>query len=282
MAGVSYWKGSRAKKPADMTSRRGLFVTVVAIFGLLFLALPVFLVLPMSISGSSTLSFPPDGFSSQWYSKLLEESGWRDAFFTSVWLGVLVSLISTLVGGLGAYALVRMGTPLARVLTLNTLAPLVMPQIVTAVALYIAFAKMGILGTPLGLVIAHVVLAMPYVVLVMSVAVGSLDIRLEKAAQSLGASKLTVIRTVTFPLLKPSVAAAALFAFVISFDEAVVTLFVAGAQTTIPKRIFTEIVTKIDPTIAAVSSVLIGFSILLLATSAILLRRQRAEQERGL
>lgn len=265
-----------SKRPVrrQASSGRGITVGVIAVTAMLFLSLPVLVVLPMSFSSASNLAFPPPGFSLRWYEALFSDPEWLEALWTSLWVGLVVSALSTAIAGLGVYGLVRGGHRFGQILMWNALGPLVMPQIITAIALYLAFARMGVLGSLGGLIAAHLVLTIPYVVLVMTAALRNLDPTLEQAAKSMGASRFTTFRTVVLPLLRPSLAAAALFAFVASFDEAVVTLFVAGQIETAPKKMFAELVMQIDPTITAISSLLILFSIGLLAVSSLLLKFQ--------
>lgn len=267
-------KATRAMKRRHRGERggRGWLVTVVAILTLIFLIAPVLIIVPMSFSSASTLAFPPPSFSLRWYEALFNDRMWLEALRTSVLIALLVSVLSTLIGGIGAYALVRHGGPWSRVLILNSLAPLVMPQIVTAIALYLGYAKAGLINNAQGLVLSHLVLAIPFVVLVTTAAVRGLDVRLEQAASTLGASRWKTIQVVVLPLLAPSLAAAGLFAFIASFDEAVVTLFIAGPIETVPKKMFTELVRKVDPTITAISTILIAFSIILLVVSSALTR----------
>jgi ABC-type spermidine/putrescine transport system permease subunit II len=153
------------------------------------------------------------------------------------------------------------------------MAPMILPSIITAVALFIAFAKTGLHGTFFGLVMAHTVLVVPYVVLIMQVAIKSFDERIEQVAMTLGASKTRVLVQIVLPNLMPSAVAAWIFGFVISFDEVVVTLFVAGTYLTIPKRMFNELIMQINPTITAVATLLIAFNLLALGLLWLVTRR---------
>ena len=238
---------------------------LVAAFGgavLLFLCLPIVIVVPMSFSSASSLEFPPPGFSLRWYEAFFGDPRWLRAALTSITLAALASTLALLLGSIAAYGLVRgrfRGRPLVE---LNFMAPLILPQIITGVALYIFFARIGILGSFPGLVIGHTVLAVPYTVLVMTVAIRAFDRDIERAAMSLGASWPLMARRVLLPNLLPSAVAAWIFAFVISFDEVIVTIFLAGVHETIPKRMFNELVLQVNPTITAIATMLIGVSIL--------------------
>ena len=153
------------------------------------------------------------------------------------------------------------------------MAPMIVPSIIIAVALFIVFAKLRILGTFFGLVLGHTILVIPYVVLIIQVAIRAFDVRIEHVAATLGARRMLILRKIVLPNLLPSAAAAWIFAFVISFDEVVVTLFLAGTNMTIPKRMFNELIMQINPTITAVATLLIGFNILALVLVVVLSRR---------
>src|SRR6185295_5947539 len=143
-------------------------------------------------------------------------------------------------------------------------APLVVPPVVKAVALYIAYAKLGLIGTYGGLILAHTILGVPYVVILMSVAIRSFDHRIEQVAASLGAPFRTILRRVLLPNLAPSVIAAWIMAFIVSFDEIIITFFVFGNRDTIPKRMFTLLEQKVDPTITAIATLLVAISVVTL------------------
>jgi len=178
-----------------------------------------------------------------------------------------------MVGSLAAYGLVR-GTFRGRVLIEGVfIAPLVVPSVIIAVALYIFFAQIGLLGTMTGLVIGHTVLGVPYVILVMSVAIRSFDHRIEQVALSLGAPTSTMFRRVLLPNLLPSVFAAWIFALIASFDEVIITHFIAGRYDTVPKRMFNELVLQVNPTITAIATLLIVLSVIAVGIIVLLLRR---------
>ncbi|MGY6273142.1 ABC transporter permease [Achromobacter denitrificans] len=259
---------------ARMLNRLLLAGTAIGV--LLFLVLPVFIVIPMSFSESSSLKFPPQGFSLRWYAQVFSDPSWLAAMKTSVVLALLSSTLALVLGGLGAYGLAR-GTFKGRdLLQSNFIAPLIIPSVVLAVALYMALASAGLLGSFLGLLLAHTLLGIPYVVLIMSVAIRAFDVRIEQVAFTLGASWTAMFTRVLLPNLLPSAAAAWIFAFVTSFDEVVVTNFVAGTYETIPKRMFNELILQVNPGITAIATVLIGVSVVLMAAAARLNHRPRA------
>ncbi|UEM25203.1 ABC transporter permease (plasmid) [Skermanella mucosa] len=240
---------------------------------LLFLFLPIAIVVPMSFSAASSLTFPPTEFSLRWYQSFFQDPRWMEAMRVSLLVALLSSLLALALGSVAAYGLVRGTFAGRRLIDANFMAPMIVPPVITAVALYIVFAWVGLLGTLPGLVIGHMLLGVPYVVLIMSVAIRSFDVRIEQVAFSLGASWFTMFRRVLLPNLMPSAFAAWIFAFITSFDEVIVTLFVAGAYQTVPKKMFNELVLQINPTITAIATLLIAFSVCLFVVFALLMRR---------
>lgn len=268
--------GTRRRAPAtgSWTDDIGRWATtVVAVAVLLFLALPILVVIPMSFSSAEALTFPPPGFSLRWYESFFGDARWLQAARTSIIVAVASSTLAAVFGSAAAYGLVR-GKWFGRgAIEANFLLPLIVPQVITALALYMYFARLGILGTLPGLIMGHTVLGLPYVVLIMTVAIRSFDVRIEQVALSLGSSWSRMFVSVVLPNLAPSLAAAWLFAFVISFDEVIITFFLAGAHETIPKRMFNELMLQVNPTITAIATLLISVSIITISTLALLAKR---------
>lgn len=245
---------------------------------LAFLLVPVLIVIPMSFSSASTLEFPPRGFSFRWFEALFNDPKWIDAFANSLSIAAMTATLTVLLGGLTVYGLER-GRPRWRgAAETNLMAPLIVPGVITAIALYFSFARFALLGTYAGLVIAHTTLAVPFVAMVLGTAFRSFDIRLEQVAWSLGASWWQTIWRVLRPNLGPSIMAAWIFAFVISFDEVIVTAFVAGPINTVPKKMYNELLLGVTPTITAVATVLIVATLLIMYTAHRLSRRSPALQ----
>jgi putative spermidine/putrescine transport system permease protein len=254
--------------------RLGRFM--LATFGgavLLFLCLPIAVVVPMSFSSASSLAFPPPGLSLRWYQSFFGDPRWLRAAGTSALVALASSVAAMVLGSVAAYGLVRGAFRGRALLEGNFIAPLILPPVITAVALYIFFARIGLLGTIPGLIIAHTILTAPYVVLLMSVAIRQFDVRIEQVAYSLGASWLRTFRSVLLPNLLPSMLAAWIFAFIISFDEVIVTLFLAGAYDTVPKRMFNELILQVNPTITAIATLLIALSVVTMGLVAWLMQR---------
>jgi putative spermidine/putrescine transport system permease protein len=269
--------GAAAAAAAGTAPRDGRIARyLLALFGgavLLFLCLPIAVVVPMSFSSASSLAFPPPGFSLRWYHSFFGDPRWLRAAANSGLVALASSVGALVLGSIAAYGLVRGSFRGRALLEGNFVVPLILPPVITAVALYIFFARIGLLGTILGLIVAHTILTVPYVVLLMSVAIRQFDVRIEQVAYSLGASWFRMFRSVLLPNLLPSVAAAWIFAFIISFDEVIVTIFLAGAYDTIPKRMFNELILQVNPTITAIATLLIALSVITIGIVAWLMRR---------
>jgi putative spermidine/putrescine transport system permease protein len=218
-----------------------------------FLMLPLVVVFPISLSSAPYMQFPPPGFSWQWYERYLEDPQWIDATWRSLYIGGATAVLALALGVPLAFALARARFFGRAFVDRLALAPLIVPTIILSVGLYGLFAKMKLIGEWYGLVVAHTVLALPFVVLVMVAGLRDFDRALEQAAEGLGASRWKTLTRVTLPLLRPSLVSAGLLAFISSFDELVVALFLAGPNMTLPKKMFDNILMEIDPTIAAVS-----------------------------
>jgi putative spermidine/putrescine transport system permease protein len=252
----------------------GIFSALV----LLYLVAPVLIVIPMSFSAAKYLSFPPPGLSLQWYENFFARSDWTSATIQSIRVAFMVMVLSTVLGVVASLALVRASFPGKEIVNLIIVSPLVVPAIIVAIAIYGLYVQLRLVQTFWGLVLAHTVLAIPYVIVNVSATLRGFDIRLEQAAQSLGANGWQTFRHVTLPLISPGIFAGAVFAFIASFDELIVALFIAGARgRTLPMRMFEGLRMEIDPTIAAVSSMLITFSVLVLASAELVRRRSQVE-----
>jgi len=252
-------------------TRRAL--AAAGVFGLVFLTVPILIVIPMSFSSAKALTFPPPGFSLRWYETFFGDPRWMDAMWTSTVVAVVSSVAALLLGGLAAYGL-RRGTFKGRDWAEgNFMAPLIVPTIIAAIALDLGLARVGLLGSFVGLVVAHTILNVPLVMMVMGVAIREFDPRIEQVAWSLGASWSYTVRKVMLPNLAPSVFAAWIFAFIGSFDEVIVTSFIAGKYDTVPKKMFNELILEVNPTITAVATLLIGLTVLALAAVTVILAR---------
>jgi putative spermidine/putrescine transport system permease protein len=235
---------------------------LVAIILLVMIA-PIVVVVVLSFSSAGYLSFPPPAFGLRWYREYLGSRDWLAATWLSVEVAIAVVAMSTVLGTLAAMGLARLPAVARMLATGLILSPLIMPVIIVAIGLYYAFARFGLVGTPTGLVLAQTCLSVPFVVTSVGASLARLDRRLEMAALGLGATPLGTFRQVTLPLILPGVLVGALFAFITSFDELVVALFLSGANAvTLPRRMWEDLRYALDPTIAAVSTLTIVVTVL--------------------
>lgn len=246
---------------------------------LAFLVFPVFVVAPVSFSSAKYLQFPPPGWSLQWYENYFSRPGWVPATLLSIRVALITAVLATTLGTAASLALVRGRFPGRNAINSFMVSPLVVPGIIVAIGIYFFYAQARLVGNPLGLALAHTALALPFVVTNVSATLHGFDERLEYAAMNLGANRWQTFRRITLPIIRPGVFAGALFAFIVSFDELIVALFVSGSgAVTLPRKMWDSLRQEIDPTIAAVSTILITLSILILLTAELL--RQRSERTR--
>jgi putative spermidine/putrescine transport system permease protein len=229
----------------------------------LFLLAPILIVLLISVDTQSTMSFPPQGFSLQWYRAIWDNEAFTNGFKVSLFVALGVACVATILGVLSSLALSRYSFPGRASLSAFFLSPLLVPAIVLGLALLLVLDPIGLTGTYPGLIIAHLAVTVPYIIRTTSMSLMTLNRSCEEAARTLGASSLTTFRRVTLPLVLPGVLSGFVIAFIISFDEAVISLFVVrGDVTTLPVEIFNYVETRTDPQIAALSVVLILISLL--------------------
>jgi len=251
---------------------RGLWCLVLLI--LFFLSAPTFLMIPLSFDSGASLTWPPKGFSLQWYEQLFTSPIWMQALVRSLLVGVGTGVLAMLVGTPVAFLLVRSQIRGKSAMLAFVLTPLVVPRIIIAVGMFYVFARVGLVGSSFGLVLAHTVVAVPYVVITIMAVLRNYDIRLDLAAQSLGAGPWATLRHVTFPILGAGMLSAFLFAFATSFDELTIALFSSGGlSATLPKQFWDEITLQVSPVIAAVSTCLFLFMAALIALADWLRRR---------
>jgi putative spermidine/putrescine transport system permease protein len=259
---------------APPRSGPGRGVTIAASLVLLYLVFPILVVVPLSFSAGTYLSFPPPGFSLRWYENFLGRADWLGAASLSLWVGGAVMILATALGAPAALALVRGNFRGKDLLTGFIISPLIAPVIIVAIGIYFFYARLGLVGNPIALVIAHTALAVPFVVINVTATLQGFDERLEQAAMNLGATPWRTFWQVTFPIIRPGVLAGALFAFISSFDELVVALFVSGTSAvTLPRKMWESIRFEIDPTIAAVSTILIVLTGAVFLSAELLRRR---------
>jgi putative spermidine/putrescine transport system permease protein len=236
------------------------------IFVMLFLVLPLVAILPLAFTSSSILTYPIPQLSSRWLSELFTEPVWRRSIMNSLIIGSGTTLLATVLGTLAALGLRRYSSLFAGALKTFFLLPMVVPAVVLGVGMQVFFVHIGIANSYLGVIVAHTVLAMPFVYVSVSGSLALIDSRVELAAASLGASPLMVLATTTLPLCLSGILSGAVMAFATSLDEVILTLFVAGPQQrTLARQMFSTIRENVSPAIAAAAFVFIIGTILVAA-----------------
>ncbi len=263
---------SAQRSLSDRIGRAALVAFCALVFA--FLVLPILAVVPLSLNPGSFLVFPEGDLSLRWYRTLAASPQWTHSFTNSLKIAFATMLIATPLGTLAAIGLAHMQSRAKPFIVAIISAPLVVPIVVVAIAFYFLFAPLGLVNGPVGLVIAHTALALPFVVIVVHASLHGLDAELLRAASSLGAPPLTVLVRVLAPLIAPGIAAGAVFAFMTSFDETTIALFIAGPeQRTLPIQMFEGVREQVSPAIAAAATLLVVASTLLLGAAELLRRR---------
>jgi putative spermidine/putrescine transport system permease protein len=259
---------ARPASETQVTHGARLWLYVVAALVLAFLVVPTLIVIPMSFSASQYLEFPPREWSLRWYRHYAGSSAWVQATATSFKAGILTTLVATPIGTLAAYGLFASRFRWAHLLFVLLLTPMIVPVILIAIAVFYVYVKLKLVNTLTGLVLAHSMLAIPLVLMVVTSALASYDMRQEMVARSLGASRPKAFLLITLPQIRFAVVTAALLSFLTSFDEVILAMFVSGgANSTLTRNMFNALRDQIDPTIAAISTIMILVTSLLLALS---------------
>lgn len=240
------------------SSTRGLWLDIVAWTVMLFLLTPIFITIPMSFSDSQYLAFPPEKWSLRWYRNFFGSSEWMDSAWVSARVAFFTVVLATPLGTAAAYGLDGVKGKRADLMRALLTIPMIVPVVIIAIGVFYIFAWIGLVNTITGLVVAHTVLAIPFVFLIVTSGLAQFDRELELAAVSLGASRWRAFFTVTLPLIQRSIYVGALVALVTSLDEVVVSLFISfGEYSTLTRRMFSFLRDQVDPTIAAISTILI-------------------------
>tara|TARA_R110002049_G_scaffold10127_3_gene50410 strand:- start:117622 stop:118800 length:1179 start_codon:yes stop_codon:yes gene_type:complete len=253
-----------------------------------FLITPIIVVIPLSFNAENfftftpeMLRFDPDGYSLKHYRDFLTNSEWTGAVWNSVKIAPVATLISVSLGTLAAIGLSQSHVPFKRGIMAILISPMIVPLIISATGMYFFYSSIGIQGTYWGIVLAHAVLGIPFVIITVTATLVSFDNSLTRAAANMGANPVTTFFRVQMPLILPGVISGGLFAFITSFDEVVVVIFLGSAEwQTLPWQMFTGLREQISPTILAAATILVAISIMLLATVEML--RRRSERMRGL
>jgi len=296
-------------KHADRLERIWHYIYLaICVLIFLFLIAPILIVIPLSFNAEpyftfteKMLSFDPTGYSLRWYDLLLtfgmadataprDGSWWSDVWANSAWIGAarnsfiigfFSTILATCLGTLAALGLSRPAMPFRRAIMAILISPMIVPIIITATGLFFFYSATGLANSYVGIVMAHATLGIPFVIITVTATLVGFDHSLTRAAASLGANPTTTFFKITMPLILPGVISGALFAFVTSFDEVVVVLFIAAHdQQTIPRQMWNGIREQISPAILSVATILVFVSIALLATVEVL--RRRSERLRGI
>lgn len=263
-----------------------------------FLIAPIFVILPLSFSASpffeftrEFMSFEPEAWSLKWYRNMLNicsvemttvcTDKWMRGTVNSFYIGIISTLIATTLGTLAALGLSRPHMPFRALIMAILISPMIVPLIITAAGMFLFYSKLGITHSFTGLILAHTALGTPFVVITVTATLTGFDNNLIRASQSLGADTMRTFFKVIMPLILPGVVSGALFAFITSFDEVVVVLFVGSVeQITIPRQMWAGLRQEISPTILSMATCLVALSIALLTTVELL--RRRSERLRGI
>ncbi|MGD8294081.1 MAG: ABC transporter permease [Desulfobacterales bacterium] len=255
---------------------------------LFFLIAPIVVLIPLSFNAEPYFTFThgmltlkSNAFSTRWYQDILNNPQWIHSIKNSIIIGFFATILATFFGTLAAWGLSRRQTPFRVPLMGLLISPMIVPLIITAAGMFFFYSKVGLAQTYPGLILAHTVLGIPFVIITVTATLMGFDQDLIRASASLGANPVTTFRKIVMPLILPGVISGALFALVTSFDEIVVVLFLSGfEQRTIPRQMWVGIREQISPTILAVATILIAVAVALL--TAVELLRRRSERLRGI
>jgi putative spermidine/putrescine transport system permease protein len=253
-----------------------------------FLIFPILVIIPLSFNAQDFFTFTPEmlafkaeGYSLKHYQDFFTNNDWQNALRNSLRIAPMATIMSVTFGTLAAIGLSQSHVPARRAIMAILISPMIVPLIISATGMYFFYSKIGIQGTYWGVVLAHAVLGVPFVIITVTATLVGFDKSLTRAAANMGAGPVRTFFKIQMPLILPGVISGGLFAFITSFDEVVVVLFVGSAgQKTLPWQMFTGLREQISPTILAVATILIAMSILLLTTLELL--RRRSERLRGM
>jgi putative spermidine/putrescine transport system permease protein len=279
-----------ALPPYASTGQLAWHYTFRVICGLIFffLIFPIMVIIPLSFNAEDfftftpeMLSFSPEGYSLKHYKDFFGNSDWQNALYNSFRIAPVATLLSVSFGTLAAIGLSQSHVPFRGAIMAILISPMIVPLIISAAGMYFFYSRLGLQGTFAGVVLAHAALGTPFVIITVTATLIGFDQSLVRAAANMGAGPVRTFFKVQMPLIVPGVISGGLFAFITSFDEVVVVLFVGSAgQKTLPWQMFTGLREQISPTILAVASLMVGISILLLTTLELL--RRRSERLRGM
>lgn len=260
-----------------MSARLQWLVTAIVAMVMVMMILPNAVIIPASFGGEDYIIFPPRSLSTKWYEAFVELPAWRNATANSLIVAVCTAIAATILGTLAALGIVRKAARWRSLWMSFFLLPTIVPTIITGVALYGVLSQTGLRGGLFGIVLGHTIIAVPFVVINVVAALQRMDVRLEHGARSLGASPWRAFYHVTLPIIWPGIAAGAVFAFLTSFSEIVLALFLtSGGTTTLPVQMWSGIRFEINPTVAAASSLFVVVSCIMLLVIGMLRRKAGA------
>ena len=252
-----------------------IYVTIAC----LILMLPIAILIVLAFGDQGYLRFPPQSYSLRWFSAFFGDPRWQKALWSSLLIASIACVIATVLGFFAAYAFVRSDFRAKKLLLSFMLLPIIVPHVITAIAMYFVTAPFKLVGNVFWIGLCHATIALPIVLLILLSSLQGVDVNLERAALSLGSSRLRVFTRVVIPLALPGIVSAALFAFLASFDELIISLFLAGVRSeTLPVRIWNSLHLQIEPVIAAVSAFLIAVTGAVLLLDAALRQARLARQ----
>jgi putative spermidine/putrescine transport system permease protein len=257
---------------------RRLLMAALGTLTVFYLLAPTLVIVPMSFTQARILSFPPQGFSFQWYQRMFTDPQWASGIVNSMQVATLTAILATVLGTLAALGLTRGRFPGRTLVNALALSPLIVPVVVIAIGMFGLFVQWRIAGSLVGLVIAHTALALPFVIVNVGASLRTMDRNLELAAANLGADPRRSFMHVTLPLILPGVLAGAIFAFITSWDEVVIAIFMTSARfRTLPVEMWEQVRQVVDPTVAAVSTTLLVVTTTLLVILFVVRRQAPAQ-----
>jgi putative spermidine/putrescine transport system permease protein len=253
---------------------RRLLMAALGALTVFYLLAPTLVIVPMSFTEARILSFPPEGFSTQWYERMFTDRQWSSGMINSAQVASLTAILATVLGTMAALGLARGRFPGKAAVNALVLTPLIVPVVIIAIGMFSLFVQWRISGSLLGLVLAHTALAIPFVVVNVGASLRTMDRNLELAAANLGADPRQAFLRITLPIILPGVLAGAIFSFITSWDEVVVAIFLTSARfRTLPVEMWEQVRQVVDPTVAAVSTTLLVVTTVLLLL-LLVVRRQ--------
>ena len=254
---------------------------VYVLIACMVLIAPILIVIVLAFGDQGTLHFPPPGFSLRWFAAFFGDSRWQKALMSSLTIASIACVIATVLGFFAAYAFVRAELRAKKLLLSFMLLPIIIPHVIAAIAMYFFAAPRKLVGNVFFIGLCHATIALPIVLLILLSALQGVDVNLERAALSLGSSRVRVFTKVVIPLAAPGIVSSALFAFLASFDELIISLFLAGVRSeTLPVRIWNSLHLQVEPVIAAVSAFLIAVTGVILLLDAALRHLRQARNAR--